>query len=111
MDSVRQLVASRPDFFANRAAWLDRAVRWGPTPYILLTQGHVDHVGGVRLFREPGTALIAQCNNRACQADDARIRGVRNRQAYIWFKSAFDASAKAGAEQPAIATQDEPFPD
>jgi glyoxylase-like metal-dependent hydrolase (beta-lactamase superfamily II) len=156
MDSVRQLVASRPDFFANRAAWLDRAVRIndfiymsnglsnaymlttgagrviintgmgfeapthkkvfdavhaGPTPYILLTQGHVDHVGGVRLFRESGTALIAQRNNRACQADDARIRGVRGRQAYIWFKSAFDASAKAGAEQPAVATQDEPSPD
>jgi glyoxylase-like metal-dependent hydrolase (beta-lactamase superfamily II) len=156
MDSVRQLVASRPDFFANRAAWLDRAVRIndfiymsnglsnaymlttgagrviintgmgfeapthkkvfdavhaGPTPYILLTQGHVDHVGGVRSFREPGTTLIAQRNNRACQADDARIRGVRSRQAYIWFKSAFDASAKAGAEQPAVASQDEPVPD
>ena len=98
MDSVTQLVASRPDFFANRAAWLDRAVRIndfiymsnglsnaymlttragrviinagmgfeapthkkvfdavhaGPTPYILLTQGHVDHVGGVSHFREP----------------------------------------------------------
>ena len=110
MDPVRQLVASRPDFFENRAAWLDQAVRVndfiymsnglsnayllktgagrviintgmgfeapthkklfdavhpGPTPYILLTQGHVDHVGGVRLFREPGTKLVAQRNNRA----------------------------------------------
>ena len=27
MDPVRQMVVSRPDFFANRAAWLDRAAR------------------------------------------------------------------------------------
>jgi glyoxylase-like metal-dependent hydrolase (beta-lactamase superfamily II) len=156
MDPVRELVEARPDFFANRAAWLDRAARinefiymskglsnayllatpagriiintgmgfeapthkkvfdavhGGPTPYIILTQGHVDHVGGVRLFREPGTTLIAQRNNPACQADDARIRGVRTRQAYIWFKSAFDASARAANEQPDVATQDVPTPD
>jgi glyoxylase-like metal-dependent hydrolase (beta-lactamase superfamily II) len=156
MDPVRELVAARPDFFANRAAWRDRAARIndfifmssglsnaylltaganrviintgmgfeapthkkvfdavhpGPTPYILLTQGHVDHVGGVRLFREPDTRLVAQHNNRACQTDDARIRGVHSRQAYIWFKAAFDASAKAAAERPAVATQDVPVPD
>ena len=155
MDLVRQLVAARPDFFANRAAWLERAVavndfihlsyglsnaymlstpagrviintgmgfeapthkrvfdaiQAGPTPYVILTQGHVDHVGGMRLFRAPGTQLLAQRNNRACQADDARIRGVRSRQAYIWFKLAFDAAAKAAA-QSGPATQDEPVPD
>jgi glyoxylase-like metal-dependent hydrolase (beta-lactamase superfamily II) len=157
MDPVRELVAARPDFFANRAAALDRAVRLndfiymsnglsnaymlttadagrviintgmgfeapihkrvfdavhpGPTPYILLTQGHVDHVGGVRLFREETTWLVAQRQNRACQADDARIRGVRSRQAYIWFKAAFDAAAQAAAAQPAVASQDVPVPD
>jgi glyoxylase-like metal-dependent hydrolase (beta-lactamase superfamily II) len=157
MDPVRELVAARPDFFANRSAWLDRAVALndfiymsnglsnaymlttadagrviintgmgfeapthkrvfdavhpGPTPYILLTQGHVDHVGGVRLFREDGTWLVAQRQNHACQADDARIRGVRSRQAYIWFKAAFDAAARALAERPALATQDVPVPD
>jgi glyoxylase-like metal-dependent hydrolase (beta-lactamase superfamily II) len=156
MDLVAQLVAARPDFFANRAAWLERAVaindfihmsyglsnayllrtsagrviintgmgfeapthkrvfdavQAGPTPYIILTQGHVDHVGGVRLFRESGTQLIAQRNNRACQADDARIRGVRSAQAYIWFKSAFDAAAQAAAAAGGAALQDEPVPD
>jgi len=156
MDPVRELVAARPDFFANRAAWRGEAARIGdfihmsnglsnaymltagasrviintgmgfeapthkrvfdavhrgPTPYILLTQGHVDHVGGVRLFREPATQLVAQRNNQACQADDARIRGVRNRQAYIWFKAAFDASTKAAVERPAVAAQDVPVPD
>jgi alkyl sulfatase BDS1-like metallo-beta-lactamase superfamily hydrolase len=53
------------------------AVERGPVRYILLTQGHVDHVGGVDLFREEGTEVVAQANNRAQQADDARIAAFR----------------------------------
>lgn len=83
----------------------------GPTPYIVLTQGHVDHVGGVQLFREPETQLIAQANNGICQRDDERIRDVRTRQAYIWFRDAFEASAKLAAQHPGAITQDVPVPD
>jgi hypothetical protein len=57
----------------------------GPTPYIITTQGHVDHVGGVSLFREPGTRYVAQANNPACQADDARIARFRAGTAMLWF--------------------------
>ena len=87
------------------------AVCPGPTPYILLTQGHVDHVGGVHLFREPGTQLIAQARNRDCQRDDERIRTVRQSQAYIWFKEALDRTAKLIAENPGQIVQDIPVPD
>lgn len=156
MDPVKALVDSRPDFFANRPAYLDKAIKIndfiymsiglsnaymlltdagriiintgmgfeapihkkifdevcpGPTPYILLTQGHVDHVGGVHLFREPGTQLIAQADNGACQRDDERIRDVRTRQAYIWFKESLDASAKLARANPGAITQDIPVPD
>lgn len=83
----------------------------GPTPYILLTQGHVDHVGGVQVFREPETRLVAQANNGVCQRDDDRIRDVRTRQAYIWFKEALDASARLAAQHPGAITQDVPVPD
>jgi len=53
------------------------AVSTAPTRYIILTQGHVDHVGGVDFFREPGTDVVAQANNRYQQADDARLREFR----------------------------------
>ena len=49
------------------------AVDDGPVRYILLTQGHVDHVGGVDLFKEEGTEVVSQAGNAAHQADDERI--------------------------------------
>jgi glyoxylase-like metal-dependent hydrolase (beta-lactamase superfamily II) len=156
VDIVRQLVDSRPDFFANRFAYQDRVVKIndfismsiglsnaymvetpagrviintgmgfealthkkifdaecaGPTPYIILTQGHVDHVGGVSLFREPDTKLVAQRNIAGCQADDKRIKTVRESQAYIWFRAVFDTVARdASAPLPKF-TQDVPVAD
>lgn len=83
----------------------------GPTPYILLTQGHVDHVGGVNHFRDKSTQLIAQQNNLACQKDDERIATVRISQAYIWFKKTIDKSVAAIEQNPALLIQDKPVPD
>lgn len=34
----------------------------GPVKYIILTHGHGDHTGGVALWKEPGTEVIAQRN-------------------------------------------------
>ncbi len=64
------------------------AVDDGPLRYILLTQGHVDHVGGVDLLREPGTEIVAQANNPAHQEDDARIAAFRGRRSAFAFADA-----------------------
>jgi glyoxylase-like metal-dependent hydrolase (beta-lactamase superfamily II) len=55
--------------------------------YILITQGHVDHVGGVDLFKSlhPGAIVIAQENIYACQADDERLKGFRQRRNLRFF--------------------------
>jgi glyoxylase-like metal-dependent hydrolase (beta-lactamase superfamily II) len=61
------------------------AVSTAPTRFIVLTQSHTDHIGGVDLFREDETMLIAQANITACQADDVRIHGLRIRRSLPFF--------------------------
>ena len=68
------------------------AVDDSPVRYILLAQAHVDHVGGVELFRGPGTEIIAQANNRVCQEDDARIHRFRVAHSAPFFPTAVGAA-------------------
>ena len=55
------------------------AISSAPTKYILLTQGHVDHVGGVEFLREDGTEVVAHANNAEHQSYDARLAAFRVR--------------------------------
>jgi alkyl sulfatase BDS1-like metallo-beta-lactamase superfamily hydrolase len=64
------------------------AIDDSPVRYILLTQGHVDHVGGVDLFREPGTLVVAQAGNPAHQAYDARLAQFRASRSAFAFAEA-----------------------
>jgi glyoxylase-like metal-dependent hydrolase (beta-lactamase superfamily II) len=75
------------------------AVDRGPVRYILLTRSHVDHVGGVDLFREAGTEIVAQANNRACQEDDRRIHRFRVLHSAPFFPVAVDRAEKNLAAQ------------
>ncbi|HZJ27636.1 MAG TPA: alkyl sulfatase dimerization domain-containing protein [Acidimicrobiia bacterium] len=61
------------------------AVSDTPIEYLILTQSHTDHLGGVELFREPGTTFVAQCSNAACQDDDHRIHAFRIRRSLPFF--------------------------
>lgn len=87
-------------------------VHTGPTPFIITTQGHVDHVGGVSLFREPGTRYVAQANNPTCQADDARLPQFRGATALTWFPHLLARIQEFGARYPDESKgQDVPSPD
>ena len=89
-DAGRVIVNTGLGFEAYTHKKVFDAVCAGPTTHILITQGHVDHVGGVGLFREAGTRFVAQANNPSCQADDARIAKRRQAQSYTWFKDVID---------------------
>jgi len=78
------------------------AVCPGPTTHIITTQAHVDHVGGVALFRDEGTVYIAQANNPACQADDARIARLRRSTAQIWFDVTGANAIRIAKENPGV---------
>ncbi|MEO8602242.1 MAG: MBL fold metallo-hydrolase [bacterium] len=85
-----------------------------PLRYIILTQGHVDHVGGVDCLREPGTEIVAHANNPTQQVDDLRVQPFRSRRAYFAWAAAIDGKRGSGSgpapvqsrPQPTIAVRD-----
>jgi alkyl sulfatase BDS1-like metallo-beta-lactamase superfamily hydrolase len=88
------------------------AVSHGPTRYILLTQGHVDHVGGVDLFKESGTEVIAQAGNVAHQTDDERIAQFRAARSAFAFSKVIGQSLRHMQAQGGLGTvgQSKPEP-
>lgn len=82
--------------------------------YIVLTQGHVDHVGGVDWIREPGTIVVAQQGNQRCQADDARIAKFRVRRSLPFWREAIEAAGRPASSalvNGPVPTQSVPIPD
>ena len=111
-DSGRIVVNTGMGFEAPHHQRLFDAVRPGPTHLIVTTQAHVDHVGGVDLFKEPGTRYIAQANNAACQADDRRIQSLRMRTAGIWFDMLGTDAKRIHTQNPGVSmAQAVPTPD
>jgi alkyl sulfatase BDS1-like metallo-beta-lactamase superfamily hydrolase len=93
MSSSYLITADDGRIVVNTGMWFEArthkrnydAVSTEPTAFIILTQSHTDHIGGVDTFREPGTSLIAQENIHVCQADDVRIHGLRIRRSLPFF--------------------------
>ena len=86
------------------------AVDPSPTRYILLTQAHVDHVGGVDLFREEGTEVVAQRGNPAYQREDALLRRARQRRSLFAFSNAIRTQAERDVSGAAGPRQSVPVP-
>ena len=90
--------------------WFDE-LGGGPLRTIVLTQGHVDHVGGVDVLREPGTLVVAQANNPSHQAYDARLAPFRARRSMFAFAESILAATRAARGGPAPPPQARPTPD
>jgi alkyl sulfatase BDS1-like metallo-beta-lactamase superfamily hydrolase len=63
----------------------------GSIKYLILTQGHVDHLGGVQYFRDrnPELQLIAQAGNEEHQSYDTRLQGFRQARSSFRFIDIF----------------------
>ncbi len=87
----------------------------GDIRYVITTQGHVDHVGGVQYFRDrnPGLQYIAQAGNAEHQTYDARLQAFRSKRSAFRFLDAFKEDFKYYAERgyTDINPQDTPTPD
>jgi len=56
------VIDTAPAAQASEAKELLTAVSHAPVKYIILTHGHADHIGGINLWKQPGTQIIAQRN-------------------------------------------------
>jgi len=84
------LAATAP---AHRA--LLKAVSDAPVRYIILTHAHGDHTGGIDLWREPDTQIIAQQNHEEFVHTERRLVGLFAR------RNAAQFPALGGAPLPA----------
>ncbi|BBZ50552.1 MBL fold metallo-hydrolase [Mycobacterium heidelbergense] len=62
------------------------AVDTSPVRYIIFTQGHVDHVGGLDSVRDPDTTVVAQANWTTWRDDNERLIPYRAARSAFAFK-------------------------
>lgn len=82
---------------APEARKLLLAENHGPVKYIILTHGHADHIGGIPLWKEPGTQIIAQRNYVEFVNYVTRLEGFfAPRNAATFGRPAHEAAPWAG---------------
>jgi alkyl sulfatase BDS1-like metallo-beta-lactamase superfamily hydrolase len=91
------VIDTAPESDARAAKDLLTAVSDAPVKYIILTHGHADHIGGIGLWKQPGTQIIAQRNYVEFLNYVARLNGFFTpRNAVAFNRPAHDAGAWAG---------------
>jgi alkyl sulfatase BDS1-like metallo-beta-lactamase superfamily hydrolase len=71
------------------------AVDPSPVRYIIFTQGHVDHVGGLDTVRDPDTTVVAQANWRAWRDDNERLLPYRASRSAFAFSETLTTGIQA----------------
>ncbi|WP_238392044.1 MULTISPECIES: MBL fold metallo-hydrolase [unclassified Mycolicibacterium] len=75
------------------------AVDSSPVRYVIFTQGHVDHVGGLDSVRDPDTKVVAQANWTTWRDDNARLIPYRANRSAFAFSDTLAAGVKAIQER------------
>jgi len=71
------------------------AVDSSPVRYIIFTQGHVDHVGGLDSVRDPDTTVVAQANWTLWRDDNERLIPYRANRSAFAFKNTLATGIRA----------------
>jgi len=71
------------------------AVDSSPVRYIIFTQGHVDHVGGLDSVRDPGTIVVAQANWTLWRDDNERLIPYRASRSAFAFQDTLAEGIRA----------------
>jgi alkyl sulfatase BDS1-like metallo-beta-lactamase superfamily hydrolase len=71
------------------------AVDSSPVRYIIFTQGHVDHVGGLDSVRDPDTTVVAQANWTLWRDDNERLMPYRASRSAFAFKDTLAEGVQA----------------
>ncbi|GAA4294725.1 MBL fold metallo-hydrolase [Mycobacterium paraffinicum] len=71
------------------------AVDPSPVRYIIFTQGHVDHVGGLDSVRDPETTVVAQANWTLWRDDNERLIPYRASRSAFAFKDTLATGIQA----------------
>ncbi len=71
------------------------AVDSSPVRYIIFTQGHVDHVGGLDSVRDPGTTVVAQANWTLWRDDNERLMPYRASRSAFAFQDTLAEGIRA----------------
>ena len=62
------------------------AIDTSPIRYVILTQGHVDHVGGIDTVADPGSEIVAQANWATWRRDNDLLATFRaQNSAFAWI--------------------------
>ena len=62
------------------------AIDTAPIRYVILTQGHVDHVGGIGTVADPGSEIVAQANWATWRRDNDLLATFRaQNSAFAWI--------------------------
>lgn len=71
------------------------AVDASPVRYVILTQGHVDHVGGLDSVRDPDTTVVAQANWTLWRDDNERLIPYRASRSAFAFRDTLTSGIQA----------------
>lgn len=82
-----------------------------PIRYVILTQGHVDHVGGLDTVADPDSEIVAQANWETWRHDNELLATFRAQNSgFAWIQKVMDTIERTTARFGAVPPQSVPVP-